>query len=121
MNKEAAISFLTLVTAGKIQEAYARHVAPTFKHHNAFYKGDAESLKKGMEENELQFPGKIFKVHHALAEGDLVCTHSHVKLKSGELEFAVVHVFRFEGGKIVELWDVGQQIPADSLNANGMF
>jgi hypothetical protein len=28
---------------------------------------------------------------------------------------------RFEGDRIVELWGVGQQIPADSPNENGAF
>jgi predicted SnoaL-like aldol condensation-catalyzing enzyme len=34
---------------------------------------------------------------------------------------AVVHILRFEGGKIVEMWDVGQEIPKDSPNALGVF
>ena len=34
---------------------------------------------------------------------------------------AVVHFFRFEKGRIAEMWDVGQEIPSDSPNENGMF
>ena len=34
---------------------------------------------------------------------------------------AVVHIFRFEGGRIAELWDLGMPIPEDSVNENGMF
>jgi predicted SnoaL-like aldol condensation-catalyzing enzyme len=33
----------------------------------------------------------------------------------------VIHIFRFEEDRIVELWDVGQEIPEDSPNDNGMF
>jgi len=32
-----------------------------------------------------------------------------------------VHLFRFEGDHIVELWDIGQPVPAESVNTNGMF
>jgi len=32
-----------------------------------------------------------------------------------------VHLFRFEGDRIVELWDIGQPIPDSSVNANGML
>jgi len=34
---------------------------------------------------------------------------------------AVVHIFRFEDDRIVELWDLGQAIPQDSPNRHGMF
>jgi len=34
---------------------------------------------------------------------------------------AVVHIFRFENGKVVELWDLGQQMIKDSPNENGLF
>jgi hypothetical protein len=35
--------------------------------------------------------------------------------------FATLHLFRFEAGKIVELWDLGQPMPAESPNKDGMF
>jgi predicted SnoaL-like aldol condensation-catalyzing enzyme len=118
---ELATSFLRLVTSGKIREAYERHIAPGFKHHNPYFKGDAKSLMAGMEENENKFPNKILQIQRAVAEGNLVAVHSHVKLKPGEFEVAVVHIFRFEGDRIVEAWDVGQQVPDQSPNENGMF
>lgn len=37
------------------------------------------------------------------------------------MEIAVVHMFRFENGKILEMWDVGQVMEKDSPNENGMF
>jgi hypothetical protein len=33
----------------------------------------------------------------------------------------VVHICRFDGARIVELWDVGQPVPEHSVNALGMF
>jgi hypothetical protein len=32
-----------------------------------------------------------------------------------------VHIFRFAGDRVVELWDVAQPLPADSPNENGAF
>ncbi|MGZ3688682.1 MAG: nuclear transport factor 2 family protein [Bdellovibrionota bacterium] len=120
--KDTAVSFLQLVTSGKIREAYQRHVAPGFRHHNPYFRGNAKSLQSGMEENETRFPGKLLKIQRAIAERDLVAVHSHVTLKQGELEMAVVHLFRFQGEQIVELWDIGQQVPTTpSPNENGMF
>jgi hypothetical protein len=34
---------------------------------------------------------------------------------------AVVHIFRFEGERIAELWDVGPPVPAENPNTVGMF
>jgi predicted SnoaL-like aldol condensation-catalyzing enzyme len=34
---------------------------------------------------------------------------------------ALVHIFRFHGDRVVELWDIGQPVPEDSPNENGMF
>jgi predicted SnoaL-like aldol condensation-catalyzing enzyme len=34
---------------------------------------------------------------------------------------ALVHIFRFEGNLIAELWDIGQAAPENSPNEYGMF
>ncbi|MCF4614399.1 hypothetical protein L1Y69_11750, partial [Acinetobacter baumannii] len=34
---------------------------------------------------------------------------------------AVVHICRFENGKIAEFWDIGQIQPDPLVNENGMF
>ncbi len=60
-------------------------------------------------------------MQRALEDGDLVAVHSRVRLKPGEPGIAIVHIFRFEGDLVAELWDVGQPVPSDSPNANGMF
>ena len=120
-NKEAAVSFLRLAASGSVREAYTRHVAAGFRHHNPFFAGDAQALMAGMEENARQNPGKRLDVLRALEDGDLVAVHSRVRQKPDDAGAAVVHVFRFDGDRIVELWDVGQPVPAESVNGNGMF
>lgn len=120
-NKEKAILFLQMAAGGKVQEAYTRFVGPGFKHHNPFFEGSAESLRRGMEENARQNPNKTLDVKRAIAEGDLVVVHSHVRQNPDDRGGAVVHLFRFENGRIAELWDLGQPIPEESPNQYGMF
>jgi predicted SnoaL-like aldol condensation-catalyzing enzyme len=120
-NKESAISFLEMASSGNAGEAYSKFVGAGFRHHNPFFEGTAQALQAGMEENARQNPNKVFEVKRVIAEGDLVVTHSHVRQKPEDLGAAVVHIFRFENGKIVEMWDLGQPIPAESVNKNGMF
>lgn len=119
--KEKAVSFLQLAASGKVREAYGKYIGPGFRHHNPYFPGDADSLMLAMEESAAKNPHKIFEVKHALEEGDLVSVHSHVKQNQEDLGGAVVHIFHFQNGRIVEFWDVGQPIPENSPNENGMF
>ncbi len=120
--KEAAASFLRLAGGGKVREAYEKFVAPEFKHHNQYFKGDRESLMKAMEEAHQKSPNKAIEVKHTYQDGDIVITQSLVsRLDLAQPSIAVVHVFRFKGQRIVELWDVGQPVLKESPNKNGIF
>jgi predicted SnoaL-like aldol condensation-catalyzing enzyme len=121
MLKEKAVSFLQAVASGKVREAYESYVGPDFRHHNPYYRGDRDSLMKAMEENQVESPNKVLEVKLAIQEEDKVTTYSHIKQNPDDLGAAVVHIFRFQDGKIVEMWDTGQAIPEDSPNENGMF
>jgi predicted SnoaL-like aldol condensation-catalyzing enzyme len=120
-NKDAAIAFLTLASSGNAREAFDKFVADGFRHHNPFFTGSAESLMTAMEENARQNPDKVLGIKRVIAEGEFVVVHSHVRQKPGDLGAAVIHIFRFEAGRIVELWDLGQPIPSESSNPYGMF
>lgn len=119
--KEAAIEFLTLVATGRVRDAYQRHVGPGFRHHNPYFQGDAASLMAAMEQNARQNPDKILEVQRALQDGDLVAVFSRVRQKPDDPGGAVVHILRFDADRIVELWDVGQALPENPINENGMF
>jgi predicted SnoaL-like aldol condensation-catalyzing enzyme len=118
--KEAALTFLRLASEGKVKAAFER-IAPGFRHHNPDLEGDAASLEAAMAKSARENPQKSLDVQHALEDGDLVAVHSHVRQKPGERGAAVAHLFRFRGDNIIELWDFGQEVPADSPNENGMF
>lgn len=119
--KQSAVSFLKLAAAGKLDEAYGDYIGPNFRHHNPYFAGDAESLKAGMAEAHSNFSNTTLEIQRVVEDGDLVAVHSRVSHGSDQPEIAVVHIFRFEGNEIVELWDVGMPAPKDSPNKNGMF
>ena len=120
-NTTNAVSFLQLASSGKVREAFEKYTGNGFRHHNPFFEGSAEALQAGMEENARQSPDKVFTILRTVSEGDFVVTHSHVQQNPDQRGAVVVHTFRFENGRIVELWDVGQPIPESSPNQNGMF
>src|SRR5262245_7860398 len=121
-HKEAATSFLKMAGMGKVQQAYDQYVAPSFIHHNQYFKGDRQSLLMAMQDASNSSPNKSIEIKHAYEDGDTVITHSLVTRQDTEApEIAVVHIFRFEQDRVVELWDLAQPISKDSPNQNGTF
>jgi predicted SnoaL-like aldol condensation-catalyzing enzyme len=57
-------------------------------------------------------------VHRVIAERDLVAVHSNYK----NWNMAGVDIFRFnDDGKIIEHWDVLQEVPEVTASGNDMF
>ena len=118
---DIATEFLAMCANGQVQEAYDRHVAADFRHHNAWFPADRQSLLDGMAQSAKPEPNKSFSVMQAIVSADRVASLSQLRRAQADADFAVVHILRFEGDKVVEMWDVGQEIPKDSPNTLGMF
>ena len=91
------------------------------KHHNPFFPEGFGALQQAMIVNQAKFPKKRIEVKTVVQEGDYVVVHSHLTFNPGEKGTIVVHMFRFAGEKITELWDCGQEIPTHSPNVDGAF
>lgn len=58
------------------------------------------------------------EVHRVIAEGDVVAVHADYK----NWNMAAVDIFRLnDDGKVVEHWDVLQQVPETTASGNDMF
>lgn len=121
-NKKEIVRQLLLLSAkGKSREIFQKHANENFKHHNVYFKGDAESLIKAMEENAVNYPEISVDIKLIIEEENYVAVHSHIKQNAEDSGAAVIHIFRFENEKIAELWDFGQAVPNEIINENGMF
>lgn len=118
--KEIAREFLTLCAKGSSREAFKLYASENFKHHNPYFKGDADSLIVAMEESDKVHPNKIFEIKQIIEDGNLIAIHSYIK-QAENLEFSVVHILKFEKEKIIEIWDVIQPFPEKIINENAMF
>lgn len=122
MNKrDRAIEFLRLVAAGQVREAWQRHVGAGLVHHNPYFAAHEEALIAAMEADAAANPAKTLEVQRALQDGDEVAVHSWLRQHPDDPGHALVHLFRFEADRIVELWDLAQEVPESSPNAHGMF
>ena len=120
-HKQAALQFLKLIETGQIEQAYRKYAATNGRHHNPYFQAGFPALQNGMQENHDQFPNMRLIIKNVIGDGDLVAIHSQVVQRPGGAGLAAVHIFRFQGDKIAEFWDVGEPVPGDSPNKDGMF
>lgn len=120
-NKRTVLAFYdAAVNRSNIDEA-AAHLGPHFVQHNPRSKDGVEGFRALFQDLKKQFPGVRADVKRAFADGDFVILHAHARLQPEDLGLAIVDIFRLEGGKIVEHWDVRQPVPETAANTNGMF
>ena len=103
------------------EEAVAKYIGLNYRQHNPGSADGPESLISTMKWFTQNFPELRMETKRIIAEGDYVVLHSHLILKPGDRGSAVVEMFRLENGKIVEHWDVVQEVPETSANNNTMF
>lgn len=95
--------------------------APGYIQHNPLTETGPEGLKRFLDWAREQTPNAVHHVKRILVDGDYAVAHVHVVIHPGDAGNAVVDIFRIEGGKIAEHWDVAQPVPPEVRNSNGMF
>jgi len=109
-------------TVGRLYEAFrggdiaalAGLLASDFINHNP-------QTTNGLEASKALFAqvGAIdADLHRMVAEGDLVAVHAHYKTPA---ETAGMDFFKLRDGKIVEHWDVIQDLPEHTASGQDMF
>jgi predicted SnoaL-like aldol condensation-catalyzing enzyme len=121
-NAQKVIAFMDLVfNQKKVKEGFDKYVGDKYIQHNPIAPDGPQAAVEVLGKALVALPGWTYDFKHAYVDGDIVVLHSHVKMKADDRGMAVVDIFRFEKGKIVEHWDVVQPIPEKSANNNTMF
>jgi len=121
-NKALALALIEDVLMGKNPNKITEYIsAEQYDQHNPQIKdgltGIVETVQYLTSQNNMF---KYTKIHKVLGEGNFVLTVSEGEW-SGKKQ-AFYDLFRMKAGKIVEHWDVIQEIPTEGLaNNNGMF
>ena len=124
--KEVVTQFLQeFYIEKKVRSSFEKWVDPGYIQHNPYAQTGREAaiafLTKFVEGNR----GQRTTIHRVIADGNLVAAHSHGWQEQGTPEqkrgFAVVDMFRVEGCKVMEHWDVISPVPETSANTNTMF
>ena len=96
-------------------------VGDTYIQHNPGFKDGKANFKTAITGFLQEFPNSSAEIKHIGASGDLVYIHNHVKVSPEDRGQAAMDIFRVQNGKIVEHWDILQDIPETSENTNTMF
>lgn len=97
------------------------YIGDRYIQHNPTARDGLEGLKAFVDFLRAKFPQSHSDIKQAFADGHYVILHVHSVRVPGTLGRAIVDIFRLEHGKVVEHWDVVQDIPAHSANTNTMF
>jgi predicted SnoaL-like aldol condensation-catalyzing enzyme len=120
-NKKIVVDFYEKGLNQKDYDAAATYFGPRYVQHNPGAANGPEGFKRLVGFLKEKFPNSHSEIKRVIAEGDLVVLHVHSKRSPEERGRAIVDIFKVENGKIVEHWDVIQDIPEKSANDNTMF
>ena len=120
-NKRLVLAFYDAAINKKDYDLAVTFLGPEYRQHNPTAGDGAAGLKSFIEFLKAKFPTQHGDIKQIIAEGDLVALHVHSTRGDGTPGRAIVDIFRVAHGKVVEHWDVIQDIPEKSANANGMF
>ncbi|MCF8266561.1 MAG: hypothetical protein K9I69_00675 [Ignavibacteriales bacterium] len=121
-NKALAVALIEDVLMGKNPNKITEYIsAEQYDQHNPQIKdglsGIVEAVQYLTSQNNMF---KYTKIHKVLGEGNFLLTVSEGEWSGKSQVF--YDLFRMKAGKIVEHWDVIQEIPTEGLaNNNGMF
>lgn len=118
--KELVRAYMDEVWVNRQITAVHKYIsADTFIQHNPHLDNGLEALAGFLPHlfNNMM-PEGTWEVKRVIAENDLVVVHSLAKATPHALGMAVVDIFRVEGDKIVEHWDVTTDVPEQTVSGN---
>ncbi|NRB59074.1 MAG: nuclear transport factor 2 family protein [Winogradskyella sp.] len=121
-NKALVMNFVNDVLMGKNPSKISEYINPEKYHqHNTQVKDGLEGLGQALEYLTSQNNMFVYhKIHRIIGEGNFVLTQSEGEWNGGK-PHAYYDLFRIEDGKLVEHWDIIQEIPAEQAHSNTMF
>ncbi|MFF5205319.1 ester cyclase [Streptosporangium sp. NPDC000396] len=120
-NKQIVLDFYQAAFNDKDFDAALRLVGQSYRQHNPLIADGPGGLRVRLDHLKDAFPALKVQVRRLIAEDDHVVAHVHAVRVPGQRGTAIIDIFKLENGKLVEHWDVLQEIPEDALNQNGMF
>jgi predicted SnoaL-like aldol condensation-catalyzing enzyme len=120
-NEKAVVEFYDAAINKKDFDAAAKFLGPRYTQHNPRAADGPDGLKAFLAFLREKFPDYHSDIVRVFADGDYVILHVHNFPTPGSSGNAIIDIFKLENGKVVEHWDVRQEVPETAANANTMF
>lgn len=123
-NRKAVLDFYDAVINKKEYSRAPEWVDPGYKQHKPQVTDGPNGVLDFMRNITKLYPNNKVQIVRSFVDGDYVILHVHVmQNKPGVPDRAVMDIFRCKNGKLLEHWDVDQEVPAASefKNSNGIF
>ena len=120
-NKKTVVDFYEKGLNQKDFEAASKYFGPQYIQHNPGAPDGPQGFKGLVDLLRAKFPNSHSEIKRVFADGDYVILHVHNVRDPGTRGSAIVDIFRLDNGKIVEHWDVRQEVPEQAANPNTMF
>lgn len=118
-NKMMVANLYQEIFGDKNIDAVDKYIGDNYIQHNPAVGDGKEALKEALRVWFKDAPKEKIDIQHIGADGNFV--YIHTKSKQGNKTISVMDIFRVDGGKVVEHWDVMQEVPAKSANDHPMF
>jgi predicted SnoaL-like aldol condensation-catalyzing enzyme len=120
-NKKTVLEFYSKGVGQKDFTVASAYLDPAFKHHNPIRSGGIEGIKAFLDMLREKHPNARFEIKRVFADGEYVIVHVHAMLDPGAKGTSIVDIYKLGNGRIVEHWDVRQDIPDNVTDLNGLF
>lgn len=121
-NKAVITAFFRMLFQDKnVDKALQTYVDKNLIQHDPYLPDGSSAMADFFGPYLEQHPTASAEIKRMIAEDDLVVVHTLWKESPEDTGQAVVDIFRLRDGKIVEHWDVSQDIPENPANRNTMF
>ncbi|MBR0743369.1 ester cyclase [Bradyrhizobium japonicum] len=120
-NRAAVLAFYEKGLNQKDADAALAYVGNRYVQHNPSAPDGPDGFRKFIGFLREKFPNAHSEIKRSFVDGDFVILHVHSFREPGSRGRAIVDIFKLENGKIVEHWDVVQDIPENPANNNTMF
>ena len=119
-NKKIVVEFYQKLFGDKDLSVIDQYITEDYIQHNPIAADGRQALKDIANKWLANQPKTIVDFQKVVADSDLVILHIKTKSYTGK-DVSLIDMFRLKNGKIVEHWDIMQEVPDQSANPHPMF